>query len=342
VTPPLRVGLVGGGGISETHARAALAAGLEVAAVQGVNAEKVRAICARHGGRPCTDLDSLLQHRPLDLVAIGSPSALHAEQGIAAARAGLHVLVEKPIDVTTDKADALVGAAEAAGVTLGVFFQDRFKPDIVRLKDAVDAGILGKPILADARVPWYRPPEYYSASRWRGTPSLDGGGALINQAIHTLDVLIWVLGDVARVRAKTATLLHRIDVEDCGAAILEFASGVLGLFGFTTAAYPGYARRLSITGDRGTVAIEQDSIVAWDLRDTAGTPPPASVATPSEAASSPVVSDVGPHAAVFADFVEAIRERRAPRCGGRDARRSVAVVQAIYEASRTDRIVDVR
>jgi predicted dehydrogenase len=226
-------------------------------------------------------------------------------------------------------------------VVLGVFFQDRFKPDIVRVKRAIEDGILGKPLIADARVPWYRPPEYYSASRWRGTPGLDGGGALINQAIHTLDLLLWLLGDVARVRAHTATLLHDIAVEDSGAAILEFASGALGLFGFTTAAYPGYARRLSVTGDRGTVAVDQDSIVAWDVRDGAGGIRPAGASAPSEAASSPIVSDVGPHAAVIEDFVQAIRDRRPPRCDGREGRRSVVLVQAIYEAARTGRVVEI-
>jgi predicted dehydrogenase len=200
-------------------------------------------------------------------------------------------------------------------------------------------------------VPWYRPAEYYSASKWRGTRTLDGGGALINQAIHTLDLLIWLLGDVARVRASTATLLHPIDVEDSGAAILEFASGALGLLGFTTAAYPGYARRLSITGTLGTVAIEQDSIVAWDVKPSSDAarlepvatpgPRPATAVLPSEAASSPIVSDVGPHAAVFADFAEAIRKRRPPRCDGRDGRRSVAVVEAVYKAARTGRTVEV-
>jgi predicted dehydrogenase len=277
----------------------------------------------------------------MEFVAIGSPSGLHSAHGIAAARAGLHVLVEKPIDVTTERADALIEAAAKAGVALGVFFQDRFKPDIVRVKQAMEEGALGRPLLADARVPWYRPPEYYSASRWRGIRALDGGGALMNQAIHTVDLLIWLMGDVARVRARTATLLHDIEVEDSGAAILEFASGALGLLGFTTAAYPGYARRLSVTGDRGTVAIEQDSIVAWDLRDVGEGVRLGRPAAPSEAASSPIVSDVGPHRAVIEDFVQAIRDRRPPRCDGRDARRSVAVVEAVYEASRTGRVVDI-
>jgi len=367
----LHIGLVGGGGITESHARAAREVpGLVMAAVQGSNAGKVEAICTRHGGRPYTDFHAFLAHRPLDLVAIGSPSGLHGVQGIAAARAGLHVLVEKPIDITTGRADALVAEAGKAGVTLGVFFQDRFKPHICRTKEAIDAGAIGKPLLADARVPWYRPPEYYTSSRWRGTWALDGGGALMNQAIHTVDLLLWLLGDIARVHARTATLLHGIEVEDSGAAILEFASGALGVLSFTTAAYPGYPRRVSVTGGAGSIVLEQDAVVAWDLKEPGSFPPALDGSADSRrhaagsrqqitrdplqavsrplpavpviaAASSPVVTDVAPHRAVIEDFVQAIREGRRPRCDGRDARRSVAVVEAVYRSSRSGRREDV-
>jgi len=339
----MHVGLVGGGGISATHAQAALAIpGVSVAAIQGTNEEKVRALCARHGGTPYTSLGAFLAHRPMDFVVIGSPSGLHAEQGVAAAAQGLHVLVEKPIDITASRADALIGAAAKADVRLGVILQDRFKPGPIAMKQVLQEGRLGRPILVDAKVPWYRPPEYYATSRWRGTLALDGGGALINQAIHTLDLLIWLLGDVARVQARTSTLLHRIEAEDSGAAILEFACGALGTFTFTTAAYPGYPRRIAVTGTRGTMVLEQDEVIGLDL--VGGAPErqrdggrdlsprlPAGVA--DQPASSPLVSDIGPHRAVFEDFVSAIRDRRPPRCDGREGRRSLALVEAIYQAS---------
>ena len=185
-------------------------------------------MCREFGGTPYSDFDKFLAHLPMELVAIGSPSGLHAEQGIAAARRGLHVLSEKPLDITVERADALIAEASRAGVKLGVFFQDRCKPDMLCVKNAMDSGALGRSILADARVKWYRPPEYYAKSRWRGTWALDGGGALINQAVHTLDLMLWIFGDVTSVQAMCKTSLHAIEAEDTLTALLDFASGALG------------------------------------------------------------------------------------------------------------------
>ena len=257
----IHIGLIGGGNISQTHARAARAIpGVEIAAIYGTNAKKVTTLCREHGGKSYHDFDAFLAHRPMDMVAIGSPSGLHAAQGIAAAQRGIHVLTEKPIDISTERADALIEAAERSGVKLGVMFQDRVKPGIRELRDWITTGVIGKPLLVDAQVKWYRPPEYYSGSRWRGTSALDGGGALINQAVHTVDLLLWLFGDVVRVQARTATILHAIETEDTALAILEFAGGALGTLQATTAAYPGYPRRVEITGSEGTVILEQDRI----------------------------------------------------------------------------------
>jgi predicted dehydrogenase len=278
----------------------------------------------------------------MDLVAIGSPSGLHATQGIAAAQCGLHVLTEKPIDISTERADALIEAAHRNRVKLGVIFQDRLKHDIRKLKQWVTEGALGKPMFADARVKWYRPPGYYDNSRWRGTLSLDGGGALINQGVHTVDLMLWLFGDVTRVQACTSTALHAIEAEDTAVAILEFASGALGVLQATTAAYPGYPRRLEVTGSEGTIILEHDRIVAADLRN-----PPANISADTArdqnlSSSSPVVSDVRGHQAVFEDFIQAIQEDRMPACDGREGRRSLAVIEAIYRAAqKPDRLVDV-
>lgn len=297
--------------------------GLEIAAIYGTNADKVARLSREHGGAPCADLDEFLSHRPMDLVAIGSPSGMHAMHGIAAARTGLHVLVEKPIDIRTERADALIAEAEMAGVKLGVFFQDRLKPGIRRLKEMIDGGTVGNPILVDARVKWYRPPEYYSGSRWRGTWALDGGGALINQGVHTIDLLLWLLGDVERVQARMKTALHAIEAEDTLVAILEFANGAVGTFEATTAAHPGYPRRIEITGSKGTLILEHDQLVGGnEERDQ------------NPSASSPVVSDHRGHQAVLEDFIHAIETDSRPACDGPEGRRSLALVEAIYAATK--------
>jgi predicted dehydrogenase len=330
------IGLIGGGNISETHARAARAIpNVEIAAVFGTNAQKIDRLWREFGGTPYSDFEKFLAHRPMELVAIGSPSGLHAEQGIAAARRGLHVLSEKPLDISTERADVLIAEASKAGVKLGVFFQDRCKPDILCVKEALGSGALGRPILADARVKWYRPPEYYSKSRWRGTWTLDGGGALINQAVHTVDLMLWFFGEVASVQAMSKTSLHAIEAEDTLTALLEFTSGALGVLQATTSVFPGYPRRLELTGSEGTLIIEQDRLLAADLRNPNANPLQGSRPDSNASSSSPVVSDSRGHQAVLEDFLQAIRTNTEPRCNGQEGRRSIALVQAVYAACKS-------
>src|SRR5580692_10283976 len=337
---PYHIGLIGGGNITETHARAARAIpGVEISAIHGTNAEKTSRLCREHGGTPYQNFEAFLQHRPMDLVVIGSPSGLHAAQGIAAARHGLHVLAEKPIEISTARADALIDAAKQSRVQLGVIFQDRRKPHIRQLKTWLDQGLLGKLLFVDARVKWYRPPEYYSNSRWRGTLALDGGGALINQGVHTVDLLLWLLGDVVRVQARTATLLHKIEAEDTAAALLEFASGTLGVFHVTTAAYPGYPRRVEISGTEGTVILEHDRIIAANLRNAPANAGESYPPDENKSSSSAAVSDIRGHQAVLEDFLAAIQNKRACASDGSEGRRSIALVESIYLAAKTpDRI----
>jgi UDP-N-acetyl-2-amino-2-deoxyglucuronate dehydrogenase len=332
----MKIGILGGGNISGTHARAAVAIpGVEVVACHGSNRERTAALAEPYGAAVYDSLETFLDHRPMDIVAIGSPSGLHAEQGIAAARRGLHVLVEKPLDITTEKADALIGACEQAGVKLGVFFQDRLRPAVVEIKRLVDSGELGTPVMIAGRVRWYRPPEYYSGSKWRGTWRLDGGGALMNQAIHTVDLVQWMFGPVARVSAAVATRVHSIDVEDTAAAVIEFASGALGTIEAATSLYPGYPRRLEVTGSNGTLVLEDDRLVAVDLRSSSSSARAAAPAeAPPENASSPVVSDASAHQRVIEDFIQAIRTGTTPSCDGREGRHSVELVEAIYASAR--------
>jgi UDP-N-acetyl-2-amino-2-deoxyglucuronate dehydrogenase len=331
-----RVGLVGTGNISETHARAAVEApDVELVAHWGRNPVAARRLAERYGGQSFEDLEEMLGQRDLDAVLIGTPSGAHAEFAIAAARKGLHVLVEKPLEISTTRIDAVLEERSRAGVTLGVFFQDRTAPDLVWLEQAIDAGSLGTPLLASASVRWYRPPEYYAGSAWRGTPELDGGGALMNQGIHTVDLLLWLFGPVRRVSAVAATALHDIAVEDTIVATLEFTNGALGTLEVTTAAYPGLPRRIELTGSGGTVVVEGDRVATVGLRGAIPPRPAGDAVSTNASASSPVVSDVRGHRRVIEDFVAAVREGRAPRCDGAEGRRSVALVEAIYRSARS-------
>ena len=334
----MHIGIIGAGNISQTHARAAQAIpGVTVAAVIGSNPERTSALGGEFGAATYDDLERFLAHRPMDLVAIGSPSGLHAEQGIAAARRGLHVLVEKPIEITARRADALIAAADAARVKLGVFFQDRLRPAVRDLKAAIDAGEIGTPVMIAGRVKWYRPPEYYAGSRWRGTWALDGGGALMNQGIHTVDLMQWFFGPVTRVQAWIGTRVHAIEVEDTAAAVLEFSNGAVGTIEAATSAYPGYPRRVEITGSQGTIVLEHDRIEAVDLRTPSAHVAVCETGDRTASAASPVVSDASAHQRVLEDFIRAIETDGTPACDGREGRRSVEIVEAIYDAARAGR-----
>jgi predicted dehydrogenase len=335
-----RIGLIGSGNISDTHARAALAVdGVALEAHWGRNRESTARMAERYGGRAYHTLDELLAHQPLDAVLVGTPSGVHAEHAAAAARRGLHVLVEKPLEVTVAGVDELLDICAGSGVTLGVFFQDRTSPDLIWLKNQIASGALGAPVLASASVRWYRPPEYYATSSWRGTKTLDGGGALMNQGIHSVDLLLWLLGDVTRTSAFARTALHDIDVEDTVVASMEFASGAIGTLEVTTAAYPGLPRRIAITGTEGTIVVEGDRVTEVALRTPPEPPAPMRSGSANASASSPVVSDMQGHRRVIEDFVSAVRDGRTPRCSGAEGRRSVALVEAIYRSASSGSVV---
>jgi predicted dehydrogenase len=343
--PRLHAGILGGGNISDTHARAAAGvAAVRVSAVCGQNAERAAQLAARAGAAAYADLDRFLDHQPMDFVAIGSPSGLHAEHAIAAISRGLHVIVEKPLDISTARIDGVIGAADRAGVKVGVFFQDRLKPDVLRMKAIVDSGRLGTPVLASGKVKWHRPDEYFGKSRWRGTWALDGGGALMNQGIHTIDVMAWMFGPVARVSAFAATRVHPIEVEDTLTATLEFANGALGNVEASTCAYPGYPRRVEL----GTLILEGDSLVAVDLRErqlpTPNSQLPNVLPVPNSqlatSAQSATVGDALPHQRLIEDFVKAIETNGTPACDAREGRRSVEIVEAIYRSVREGRPVN--
>jgi UDP-N-acetyl-2-amino-2-deoxyglucuronate dehydrogenase len=336
----MRVGFTGGGNITDTHIRAVQGVpGLQAVGVCGPNATKVGELATRDGLIAAPSLASLLDQTPLDLVCIGSPSGVHADEIALAASRGCHVLCEKPVDITLERVDAAIEAVEQAGVSLGVFFQDRCTPALREAHAAIAEGRLGQVLLVDARVKWYRGPEYYRNAAWRGTPSLDGGGALMNQGIHTVDLVLYLLGDVTEVHARAATLLHEIAVEDTLIASMAFASGAIGTLQATTAAYPGYPRRVEITGTEGTLIIEHDRIAAWDLKS--GHVDGTTLTSATRSASTAVVADATPHRRVVEDFVAALAERRRPACDGREGRRSIALAEALYASARTGTVATI-
>ena len=329
----MRVGFTGGGNITDTHIRAVRdVPGLQAVGVCGPNATKVEALAARYGLRASSSLAAMLDQAPLDIVCIGSPSGVHADEIALAAARGCHVLCDKPLDITLERIDTAIAAVDRAGVKLGVFFQDRCTPAFQAARRDLLDGRLGRVVLVDARVKWYRAPEYYANAKWRGTQALDGGGALMNQGIHTVDLLLWLLGDVTDVYARAATALHAIEVEDTLTASLSFGSGALGTLQATTAAYPGHPRRVEITGTEGTLVLEHDRVVSWELRS--GRVDGATDQSASVSASTAVVSDATPHRRVVEDFVDALQTGRSPACDAREGRRSVALAHALYASAR--------
>lgn len=306
--------------------------------------EKARKLAEQYGAAWCTDFREAIAHPDVVAVCVCTPSGFHAEPALAAFEARKHVLVEKPMEITLDKADQMIAAAARAGCWLGVIFQNRFKPAMQYLKAAVEAGKLGRLTLGEATVKCYRSQEYFRAAGWRGTWALDGGGALMNQGIHFGDLLLWLMGPVQSVTAYANTLLQPIEVEDTLVASLQFQSGALGVIEVTTTAFPGISARLEIAGTQGSVRIESGQLRFKYFADEDGADvgPYGLKSDRGERAAQEVsLIGEGGHVAQIADFVSAIREGRPPAVDGQEGRRAVALVTAIYEAARTGREVNV-
>jgi UDP-N-acetyl-2-amino-2-deoxyglucuronate dehydrogenase len=328
--------IIGAGMVARYHATAiGRIHGARLIAVGRSDPTRAEETAAQFGVPCLTDYVALLARDDVDAVCICTPSGLHADQAIAAARAGKHVLVEKPIALTLADADAMIAACAQAGVQLGVALQRRTEPEFQHVHAAIAAGELGRPVLGSINMPYLRPQGYYDSADWRGTWALDGGGALMNQGIHLVDLLLWLLGDVAEVRANAATLAHTI--EDCVTATLRFANGALGSIAATTAAGPGFPHRVEVYGERGGVQIEGEQVVRWEgeNREARTEEPKKREPIAAGAGASPTGIGAVGHTRLLEDFVAAIRDRRDPVATGREGRRSLALVLAVYEAART-------
>src|SRR5437870_11529764 len=261
--------IVGCGMIARFHGRAlAEVPGARLVALVSRKPENAKGL-AESLGISCpsyTELTPVLARRDVDVVIVTTPSGAHMEPAVAAAEAGKHVVVEKPLEITLERCDRIIDACDRRGVKLCTIFPSRFHDANLTLKAAVDAGRFGRLTLGEATCKWWRPQSYYDTGGWKGTMALDGGGALMNQAIHSVDLLQWLMGPVTHISGFTATLAHeRIEVEDTAVACLRFAGGALGVIQATTSVSPGLPKTIAVHGDRGTVVIEQDDVLRWEF-----------------------------------------------------------------------------
>lgn len=332
----LRVGIVGAGTIAATHARALREArNARLAGVAG--GSRAEAFAREHACERFEDPYAMIRSGAVGAISICTPSGARRDLALAAADAGVHVLVEKPIEVTLERARAMIHACERAGVTLGVVYQSRVKPAPAAVRDALRRGLLGEVVLADVAVKWHRPASYYASGAWRGTRALDGGGVLMNQAIHGVDLLLWLLGDARNLRARAAALRHPLEVEDTLVVQFDLANGGFGTLQATTAAFPGSPQRLELHGTAGAVALVGDRIERWEV---AAEPPDEGGGADLGGAASPAVADARWHRLVIEDFAEAVASGRAPLVPGREGARSLAFVLAAYRAAASDAAAD--
>jgi predicted dehydrogenase len=327
-------GIIGAGVIAPTHCNAIRRIpGARLVACCDLECPRAERLAAEFDiPHVYTDFHDLLARDDVHVAQILTWSGSHAEQGIAAAQAGKHVIVTKPIDTRLERIDLLIAACRRHGVTLGAIHQFRSYPVYRRLKQAVDEGRLGRLLLGNGFLKWWRSQEYYDSAAWRGTWNLDGGGALMNQAIHYVDLLTWIMGPPERLRGFIATHRHAIEVEDCATAAIRFAGGALGTFQGATCIHRGLPARIEVHGERGNVVVEGDRVVLWDVE---GEPPETGDAGEGSLAGPGGSREAGvaAHVEQIADVLAAIEERREPAVSGPEARRAVEIILGIYHSA---------
>jgi len=328
------IGVIGAGSIARVHAQ--VAGQLPNATFAGCcdgGSGRAKAICGEFGGRAYADYDAMMADASIDVVMIAAPSGRHMEPAVAAAKAGKHVLCEKPLEITTDRIDAMIAAHDKAGTYLGGIFQNRFTDGVRHLRKAIAQGRFGRISYAGVYVPWWRPQSYYDGT-WRGTWALDGGGALMNQAIHMVDMLCDLMGPVVEVKALADTLGHTIEAEDTAAAVVRFENDAVGLIYGTTASWPGRPRRFEITGTQGTAIYTDDRLTVWEFAE----PQPDDEAivkgmqTSHRTGGAADPKDISSeyHRRNLAAFLEAIEQNKPFELDGREARKSVELILKIY------------
>ncbi|MBA3274641.1 MAG: Gfo/Idh/MocA family oxidoreductase [Chloroflexia bacterium] len=338
-----KVGIVGAGVIGTAHAGAL--EGIDNATVVAIaepREEAGRTLADKYEAHWHSSYTDMLADPEIDIVILGTPSGLHPEQTILAAGAGKHVVTEKPMSITHDGATRMIEAVDRAGVTLAVIFQNRLSRDVYRVKRAIESELIGKPILGSASVYWHRSQDYYDANGgWRGTWALDGGGVLINQSIHTIDILQWLLGGVASVQAHVATLNHQIEAEDAASASLRFHSGAVGSILVTTSAAADYPTRVEIVGTEGRVTLENNVVSHFEGKGELSDELLSEDDLHTVRDWKPVEAFGEGHRRQLRLIFDALAAGKEPPVPGREARKAVDVILGIYESARSGMRVNI-
>lgn len=339
----MNFGIIGTGMIGGFHAKAitAMTGGKLIGAADRV-LERTQTFAKQYNTKAYDSVEAMLADPAIDIVTIGTPSGAHFDPAMAAIEAGKHVIIEKPLEVTTGRIDQMVAAAKAKGVTLAAVLNRRFHPGMDAFKQAADSGRFGKLTSASAYVKWYRDQAYYDSAGWRGTWALDGGGALMNQSIHTIDALLYLAGPVKSVQAHTACLAHEnIEVEDIAVAIVEFENGARGVIEGSTCTWSkdGHPARVQLAGTEGSVFLADEAFEVWDfMNETAEDEAIRSQfmqgAEAGLGANDPNAIDFYQHQRNFEEVVTAINEGREPSTGASEARKSVELIRAIYQSAQ--------
>lgn len=349
MTEQLRFGIVGCGVIGPLHAEAISSLpDAQLVAVADIDAAKAHRLAEKYHATPYTTLQEMCAHEHLDVIDVCTPSGMHGEHACQVMRAGSHVIVEKPMEITHARIEEMLRVQQETGRKMAVISQHRFDAASMQVHALIQEQALGRLVLGNAAIPWWRSQKYYDSGAWRGTWELDGGGILMNQSIHSIDVLQWLMGPVKSIYAYTDTLVHRMETEDVAVAVLRFANGALGTIAATTGAYPGVTTRIEVFGDKGSAVIEDDRLsylhLARDDQEEVG--PYGGGQKKSEAslkqeatASNPAALSANTHAIQIADMIRAIRENGTPLVDGNAARHPVEIILGVYESARTHREV---
>lgn len=341
----MNFGIIGCGVIAYTHAMALKALEAEdcrLLACCDIVPEKADAFAARHGvPRVYHDDASILADPDVDIVCVCVPSGSHGEVCEMAAKAGKHIVCEKPLEITPERAQAAAALPEKYGVKMQSIHQRRTMPAAIAARDAIRQGKLGKICLAEADLKYYRDQAYYDSGDWRGTWELDGGGCLMNQGVHGVDLLLWMLdAQIDTVYGQAGTLSHAIAVEDNAAAVLRMKDGSICVIESSTSAYPGFSTSFSLYGEKGTIIFNDEGIVEWNFIDPDSAPPrPDRLGEAMGGSKSNVNITIDGHITLLRDMAQAVRDGREPMLPPRDAVLAVKVICAVYESSRTGRPV---